>query len=332
VLAHVLAGLPPIDDPNVLVGTATSDDAGVYRLNDEIALVQTVDFFTPIVDDPATFGRIAAANALSDVYAMGGKPVCALAIAGFPADGDMNILADILGGGVEKAREAGIFVIGGHTVKDPEPKYGLAVTGIVHPDKILRNSTAKAGDALILTKPLGTGILTTARRQDEIEERDLKEAIASMETLNRAASESTTALNNQAGARANPPVHATTDITGFGLCGHLIEVARGSGLGFELYSAEVPLFNGVLELAARDVVPGGTKSNFSAALSAGVTFAPSVALPTRLALCDAQTSGGLLVAVDAAHAEKLAEAMRQNGVRTALVVGKMTKEPAFRVL
>ena len=326
-----MAGLPPIDDPNVLVGTATADDAGVYRLNDEIALVQTVDFFTPIVDDPKTFGRIAAANALSDVYAMGGKPLCALAIAGFPADGDMSVLADILAGGVEKAREADISVIGGHTVKDPEPKYGLAVTGIVHADKILRNSTARPDDALILTKPLGTGILTTARREDQIGDTDLAGAIASMETLNRAASEAMVALNESAGA-GEKPVHAATDITGFGLCGHLIEVARGSGLGFDLRAADVPFFDGVIELAARDIVPGGTRSNLSAALSAGVAFADYISVPTRMALCDAQTSGGLLIAVDAAYAEKLAMTLRRNGVSVVSVIGMMTSGSAFRVL
>jgi len=325
----VLAGLPPIDDPNVLVGTSTADDAGVYRLNGEIALVQTVDFFTPIVDDPKTFGRIAAANALSDVYAMGGKPLCALAIAGFPADGDMTVLADILAGGVEKAREAGISIIGGHTVKDPEPKYGLAVTGIIHPDKILRNSTARPDDLLILTKPLGTGILTTARREDQIGEPELAAAIASMETLNRAGSAAVVGLNESASEK---PVHATTDITGFGLCGHLLEVARGSGLGFELRAADVPFFDGVIELAARDVVPGGTKSNLSAALSAGVAFADYISLPTRLALCDAQTSGGLLIAVDAAYAEKLAMSLRQNGVPTVSVIGTMTSGSSFRVI
>jgi len=331
VLAQVLAGLPPIDDPNVLVGTSTADDAGVYRLTDDIALVQTVDFFTPIVDDPKTFGRIAAANALSAVYAMGRKPLCALAIAGFTADGDMTMLADILAGGVEKTREAGISVIGGHTVKDPEPKYGLAVTGIVHPNKILRNSTARADDLLILTKPLGTGILTTARREAQISEPELAAAIASMETLNRGASAAVVALNESEGGREKP-VHATTDITGFGLCGHLIEVARGSGLGFELRAADVPFFDGVIELAARDIVPGGTKSNLSAALSAGVAFADYISLPTRLALCDAQTSGGLLVAVDAAYAEKLAMSLRHNGVSAVSVIGTMTSSSSFRVI
>ena len=328
-LAHVLAGLPPIDDPNVLVGTATADDAGVYRLNDELALVQTVDFFTPIVDDPKTFGRIAAANALSDVYAMGAKPVSALAIAAFPADGDVAVLADILAGGVEKAREAGINVIGGHTVKDPEPKYGLAVTGVVHPARILRNSTAHAGDKLILTKQIGTGILTTARRSDEITDPDLADAIASMEMLNRAASEALVAMNGSGGS---PPVHAVTDVTGFGLCGHLLELASGSALGFELLSERVPFFDRVLDLAQRDVVPGGTTSNLAAAEAAGIDFAPGVTQPMRLALCDAQTSGGLLIAVAEGRAEELADALTCAGAPVVSIVGKMLKESAFRVV
>lgn len=330
-LARVLGGLPPIDDPNVLVGTATSDDAGVYRLSDEIALVQTVDFFTPIVDDPKTFGRIAAANALSDVYAMGGKPVTALAITAFPEEGDLSVLADILAGGVEKANEAGIDVIGGHTIKDPEPKYGLAVTGTVHPDKIIRNSTARGGDVLILTKPIGTGILTTARRRDEIDDRDLAPAIASMETLNRAASETMVGLNesHRAGER---PVHAATDITGFGLIGHLQEVARGSGLGIELHASKVPFFDRVLELARREIVPAGSRANYAAAISGGVAFADSLTEPMRLALCDAQTSGGLLIAVAAQRAEELAGMLNRAGVRTVSVVGKMTRDPVFRVI
>jgi selenide,water dikinase len=329
VLARVLAGLPPIDDPNVLVGTSTSDDAGVYRLNDEMALVQTVDFFTPIVDDPKTFGRIAAANSLSDVYAMGAKPLTALAIAAFPADGDLGVLADILAGGVEKAREAGISVIGGHTVKDPEPKYGLAVTGVVHPQKIMRNSTAQAGDSLVLTKPIGTGILTTARRCDEIGDGDLAAAVAAMETLNRAASETIAAVNEL--YEGERPIHAVTDITGFGLIGHLLEMARGSELGFELHANVVNFFDRVLELAQRDIVPGGTHSNYEAAATAGVEFARSLAEPLRLALCDAQTSGGLLIAVAANRAQILLESLNRAGVRNVTVVGKLLAGATYRV-
>ena len=325
----MLAGLPPIDDPNVLVGTATRDDAGVYRLDDERALVQTVDFFTPIVDDPMAFGRIAAANALSDVYAMGGTPLCALAIAAFPSDGDLQVLADILAGGVEKAHEAGIHVIGGHTVKDPEPKYGLAVTGLVHPQRILRNSTARAGDVLVLTKPLGTGILTTARRDDAIDERVLAPAISSMETLNRAASAVMTDLNMR---HAALPVHAATDVTGFGFLGHLLEMAQGSGLGFSVQAAQVPFFDGVLELAQSGCVPGGSKTNHAQALDAGIQFAPSIGEPLQLGLCDAQTSGGLLVAVAPEQADELQALLKRAGVAVAAVVGIMREDEKRMVM
>jgi selenide, water dikinase len=328
VLAQVLADLPPTNDPNVLVGTATADDAGVYRLNDRTALVETVDFFTPIVDEPRTFGRIAAANALSDVYAMGGTPLCALAIACFPENQDVSILAEILAGGVEKAHEAGIHIIGGHTVKDPEPKYGLAVTGVVHPHRILRNSTARPSDVLVLTKPIGTGILTTAHRNDAISERDLAPAIASMEILNRAASTALVELNLQ---HSDPPIHAATDVTGFGLVGHLLELARGSRVGFELWARSVPLFPRVLELAEREVVPGGTRRNLENARSAGVGFAESIPEALQLALCDAQTSGGLLVAVSPQFADDLVSALNRHAAGTVSLVGALTLEPSFEV-
>lgn len=327
-LAQVLAGLPPIDDPNVLVGTSTADDAGVYRLNDRTALVVTVDFFTPIVDEPRTFGRIAAANALSDVYAMGGTPLCALAIACFPADRDPTILAEILAGGVEKAHEAGIHIIGGHTVKDPEPKYGLAVTGIAHPQRIVRNSTGRAGDVLLLTKPIGTGILTTAQRKDAIPEKDLAPAIAAMETLNRAASTAMVELNAK---HSDPPVHAATDVTGFGLVGHLLEMARGSGLGFELLARSVPVFDLVLDLAAHEVVPGGTRSNLENALASGVSFEPSIPDALQLTLCDAQTSGGLLIAVSPQFADELRAALNHHGVETVSSIGALTAQATFAV-
>lgn len=327
-LARVLASLPPIDDPNVLVGTATADDAGVYRLNDRTALVETVDFFTPIVDEPKTFGRIAAANALSDVYAMGGTPLCALAITCFPEDHDAAVLAEILSGGVEKAHEAGIHVIGGHTVKDPEPKYGLAVTGVVHPHRIVRNSTARPGDVLVLTKPIGTGILTTAQRKDVITPKDLAPAIASMETLNRAASIAMVELN---AAHSDPPVHAATDVTGFGLIGHLLEMAKGSGVGFVVRADAVPFFNRVLELARADVVPGGTRSNLANAQAAGVAFHPSIADGLALALCDAQTSGGLLIAVAPAATEELVAGLNRQGVTSVSMIGALTVEQSFDV-
>ncbi len=302
VLAQVLRELPPISDPNVLVGTASVDDAGVYRLSDDLALVQTVDFFTPIVDDPRHFGRIAAANALSDVYAMGARPVTALAIAAFPESLDPRILSTILAGGAEKAAEAGISIIGGHTVKDDEPKYGLSVTGLVHPDKIVRNDGGRAGDALILTKPLGTGILTTARRKDAIEESGLQEAIEVMETLNRAASEAMIACG----------VRAATDVTGFGFLGHLREMT-GATLGADIDSSAVPLLDRVLDLAAQDCVPGGTRTNLQFALENGVRFGAGVTQAMQLVLADAQTSGGLLIAIDPERATGCLRRYASNG-------------------
>ena len=323
VLAQVLRRLPAIDDPDVLVGNATADDAGVYRLTDEIALVQTVDFFTPIVDDPRTFGAIAAANALSDIYAMGARPIVALAIAAFPDRGlDPEVMADILAGGAEKAREAGISVIGGHTVKDAEPKYGLSVTGVVHPANIWRNSTAKPGDALILTKPIGTGILTTARKRDLIGDAELAPALASMLQLNRGSAEAASSFSP----------HAATDITGFGLLGHVGEMARASGVGATINSRAVPFFDRVAELASAGAAPGGTLDNLSAAIEAGWKFADEIAEDLQLALCDAQTSGGLLVAVDPARADALVDALRAAGCSRASNVGQMTAGDSLRII
>jgi selenide, water dikinase len=323
VLAQVLRRLPPIDDPNVLVGTSTADDAGVYRLTDEIAIVQTVDFFTPIVDDPWTFGAIAAANALSDIYAMGARPLSALAIAAFPEDGlDAEVLAQILAGGADKAREAGINVIGGHTIKDAEPKYGLAVTGVVHPERIWRNSTARARDALILTKPLGTGILTTARKRDLIGDDILAPALTSMLQLNRVAADAAT--------QASP--HAATDITGFGLLGHVREMAQGSAVGATIESRAVPLFDRVLELARDGAAPAGTITNLDAAIDAGWLFADSVAPEHRVALCDAQTSGGLLIAVAPENAASLIASLHASGIHVARQIGEITADRTLRVV
>lgn len=321
VLAQVLRELPKIADPNVLVGTATADDAGVYRLSDEIALVQTVDFFTPIVDDPRDYGRIAAANALSDIYAMGARPVSALAIGAFPETMDAKIISAILGGGAEKAREAGIEIIGGHTIKDDEPKYGLAVTGIAHPGRIWRNGTGKPGDALVLTKPIGTGILTTARRSDAIDDGALRPAIESMLRLNRQAAE----------IAATFDVHAATDVTGFGLIGHLCEMTAG-GTGAEISAQAVTLFDRVEALAAADVVPGGTRTNLRVALESGVQFAPRISQALRLALCDAQTSGGLLLAVPPDRSTELVHALRNAGLAGASEIGSLTPEPVILVV
>ncbi len=321
VLAQVLRELPKFDDPNVLVGSATADDAGVYRLSDELALVQTVDFFTPIVDDARVYGQIAAANALSDIYAMGARPIAALAIGAFPENMDPSRIAAILGGGAEKAREAGIAIIGGHTIKDEDPKYGLAVSGVVHPDKIWRNNTGKPGDALVLTKPIGTGILTTARRNDAIDDDVLRPAIDSMLLLNRGAAE----------IAAQFEVHAATDVTGFGLIGHLCEMTSG-GTGAEISAHAVTLFDEVERLAQADAVPGGTRTNYRLALESGVQFSKSVSVARCLALCDAQTSGGLLLAVPPERSTELVHALKKTGLGGASEIGSLTPEPVILVV
>jgi selenide, water dikinase len=319
-LAQILRELPPIADPNVLVGHSSADDAGVYLLDDERALVQTVDFFTPIVDDPYDYGRIAATNALSDVYAMGASPLCALAIAAFPEDLDSSVIAAILRGGVDVAAAAGIAIVGGHTIKDDEPKYGLAVTGIVHPDRILRNDTGRRDDVLILTKPLGTGILTTARRSDEIDEATLAPAIESMVTLNRAASE----------VALRFAVHAMTDVTGFGLLGHLREMLGGR-LGARIDGASVPLLPNALALASRDIVPGGTRKNLASALDNGARFDAQLSAGLAAVLCDAQTSGGLLIGVDGEQAAPLLDALHEAGARNARIIGAFTESGHIEV-
>jgi selenide, water dikinase len=320
VLARALRALPQITDSNVLVGNATADDAGIYRLTDELALVQTVDFFTPIVDDPYEFGRISATNALSDVYAMGGRPLCALAITALPEDLDLEIVNAILRGGIDAAAGAGIAIVGGHTIKDEEPKYGLAVTGVVHPQRFVRNDTGKPGDVLILTKPLGTGILTTARRRDLIEEIDLAPAIAAMTTLNRGASEIAVHFN----------AHAMTDVTGFGLLGHLREML-GPSLGARIDAESPALFPRVMELAEGDAVPGGTRTNYRNALDAGAQFDERIRLARQLVLCDAQTSGGLLVAMDPEAAPAFLDALRDAGIADARAVGELTAAPGLVV-
>lgn len=281
--------MPSTVNDNVLVGFAAADDAGVYKLRDDLALVQTVDFFTPIVDDPFDYGRIAAANALSDVYAMGGTPISALNIAAFPSDTlDLDILARILDGGASIAREAGVAILGGHTIKDTEPKYGMAVIGTIHPEHIVTNAGARPGDILFLTKPLGTGILATALKRDEIGESEIDEAVGWMAALNDTAS----LAMLKAGA------HAATDVTGYGLLGHAAEMASASGVALHIDAASVPLMPRTLELIARGIVPGGTLENASVH-ARFVSFGDRVPGALRMALSDAQTSGGLLVSVPA---------------------------------
>ena len=289
-------------------------DAGVYRLNDDCALVQSVDFFTPIVDDPATFGRIAAANALSDLYAMGAKPLTALNLVGFPSCLEREVLVAILRGGAEKLAEAGAVLVGGHTVEDDEPKYGLAVTGLVDPARLVSTVGARPGDRLILTKPLGTGILATALKGEVIAEAQMAEAILGMETLNRAASE----------AMLEVGVHACTDITGFGLLGHALEMAEASGVGLVIESRSLHVYPLVLDLAAIGLVPAGSYHNRE-------HYLPRVVDREQLQpelvdiLADPQTSGGLLIAVPAERHDSLHAALRARGV-TGWTIGAVTGE------
>jgi len=306
----VLRHLPQPSDPNLLLGIGTHDDAAIYRLTDEIALVQTVDVFTPIVDDPFTFGAIAAANALSDVYAKGGRPLLALNIAGFPRRLPLDILAEILRGGAEKAQEAGVMIVGGHTIDDPEPKYGLAVTGLVHPQQFVANAGARPGDVLYLTKPLGIGVITTGIKQDKTPPAVAAEAIRVMSTLNRAASE----------AMQDVGVHAATDVTGFGLLGHLYEMVKASGVGAQISARAVPVLDGASALAAGGAIAGGTARNLEW-LADKVRWAPAIDETLRILLADAQTSGGLLIAVAPERAERLERALSGRGVATNARVG-----------
>ena len=309
----MLGGLTSHPDDRVLVDYRTSDDAGVYRLDEQRALVQTVDFFTPIVDDPFVYGQIAAANALSDVYAMGGRPLTALAIAGFPKDADRDILPKIFAGGLDKLREAGVALLGGHTVQDPEIKFGYAVTGEVEPGRVLTNAGARPGDALLLTKPIGTGVISTALKFNRAPERAVAAAIRSMTTLNRTAAEVLAALD--------PPAHACTDVTGFGLIGHASEMAAASGCTLEIDSAAVPLIEGAAELVKGNISGGGRTNREHFAARTG--FAPSVSPELVDLLFDPQTSGGLLIAVPEKASVATQEKLRLAGV-PAERIGRVT--------
>lgn len=313
-LEKILAQLPRPNDVNVLVGAETSDDAAVYRLSDEIAVVQTVDFFTPIVDDPYHFGAIAATNSLSDIYAMGGKPLFGLSIVGFPSNRlPMSVLQRILQGAADKASEAGISIIGGHTIDDTEPKYGLAVTGIVHPAKIRANNTARVGDKLILTKPIGTGIISTAIKRQMADDKLRDLVIKIMSTLNAAAAEVMTRFD----------VSACTDVTGFGLLGHLKEMTVGSGVTARIDANQVPIISEAIALASAGIVPGGTENNLDY-VSPFIIWGESVSKVMRIVLADAQTSGGLLMAVKPEQAEAIMGELIQKGVGDAMVVGEVT--------
>ena len=293
-------------DPNVLVGFDKADDAGVYRLSDKLALVHTVDFFTPIVDDPFTFGQIAATNALSDVYAMGGRPLNALAMVCFPEKGDLAILEQILAGGLSKMMEAGCTVIGGHSVRDPEIKFGYAVTGTVRPDRVLANSGAQVLDALILTKALGTGVISTAIKKGKANPAWIEGAVRSMTTLNASAAE--------VAQRESFTVHAATDITGFGLIGHARELALASGVTIRINSAKVPLLPGAMDCVRAGFIPGGLTANREFA-ECHVHFEQHVPEEMRTILFDPQTAGGLLLAVAQQDAKKMLTALEGTGLQ-----------------
>jgi selenide,water dikinase len=317
-LSQVIRTLPPtLPNPNLLVGIHTSDDAGVYKLTDDIAMVQTVDFFTPIVDDPYAFGQIAAANAISDIYAMGGKPLTALNIVAFPIHTlDKQILGDILRGAGDKMAEAGVTLVGGHSIDDKEPKFGLAVTGLVHPDKIRTNAGAQPGDKLILTKPIGVGILTTSIKKDQLSEAEILRVTEVMATLNKTAAETMEPYD----------VHACTDVTGFGLMGHSLEMAKGSNVGLRVYADQVPVLPRVRELAENGFVPGGTKNNF-AHVSESITFPAELDQIGQWILCDAVTSGGLLISVAGEQADDLLTKLISAGVEASIIGEATANEP-----
>ena len=310
---QVLSKLPLVEHADLLVGSATGDDAAVYRLDDRTALVVTVDFFTPITDDPYEFGAVAAANSLSDVYAMGGRPLLALNVVGFPAALAAEMLGEVLRGGYDKAAEANCLIVGGHTVDDNEPKYGLSVVGLIEPGRQVSNAGAQPGDALVLTKPLGTGVITTAGKAGVAPPGALAAAVEAMATLNRAASE----------AMLEAGVNAATDVTGFGLMGHLTAMLRASGVSGRISLAQAPALPGVMDLLEQGVAPGGTHRN-EAGVAGYVHWDAAVTAAGRLLLCDAQTSGGLLISVPQLRLDALLAALERRGVATRAVVGGVT--------
>jgi selenide, water dikinase len=309
----VLGSLPRASHPDLIVGIETSDDAGVFRLREDLAIVNTVDFFTPVVDDPYTYGQISATNSLSDVYAMGGEPKTAMNIVCFPQSGiDKEILAEILRGGMDKAIEAGVVIVGGHSVADEEIKYGMAITGVIDPRRVIRNVGAQVGDVVLLTKPLGTGILTTALKRAHLHEEEYAAAVTSMATLN----------DKAARVMLRHTVHACTDITGFSLMGHACEMAMGSGVTLHLYASALPLLPGALRLALEGYITGGCKRNRDY-LADKVRAASSVAQDFNEVAFDPQTSGGLLIAVPKQESQALVRELLAEGVLAAAVIGEV---------
>jgi selenide, water dikinase len=308
-------------DPNIIAGMERAEDAGVYKLNADLALVQTVDFFTPIVDDPYDFGRIAATNSLSDVYAMGGKPLTALNIVCFPKDKmDFSILGEVLRGGLDMMHEAGVALLGGHTVDDPELKYGLAVTGTIHPDKVIHNHGAKPGDLLILTKPLGTGIISTAIKRGGASDEAIAAIVKSMTKLNKGAAENMLAVG----------VNACKDITGFGLLGHAAEMVEGTDVSFVIEAGAVPVFTAAKALAEAGMVPGGTGRNRDFRKDM-IDIDKKVPEYLQDILFDPQTSGGLLIAVPEKKAQKLLKKLHEGGITEAATIGEVAGENRGRI-
>jgi len=333
-LAEIVSKLEVDRSPELLVGIEHADDAGVVYISEELALVQTLDFITPLVNDPFRFGRIAAANSLSDVYAMGGRPMTALNVCAFPAKRlPKSMLADILRGGFEAIKEAGAMLVGGHTVKDEELKYGLSVTGRVHPHRVLPNSTARPGDLLILTKPLGTALLFAGLGKGSLGEEDVEPAILGMMMLNRSAAECldpyVESLPDRREADSARGVHALTDVTGFGLAGHALEMTVGSKTSIELFGPELPEYPGARAMAERDFLCGGSRANRKAVQAQG-DFSGARESDIWLS-CDAQTSGGLLIAVAEADADALLGDLIEAGDTDACVVGRVTGEGSVRI-
>ena len=315
-LSQVLRHLPVTQNPNLMVGLGTSDDAAVYKINKNQALISTLDFFTPMVDDPYLYGQIAAANSLSDVYAMGGKPLLALNIVCFPDCLPTSVLGEMLRGGADKAIEAGCIIAGGHTVRDDEPKYGLAVTGLAHPDDIIANAGAQAGDLLLLTKPLGTGIINTGIKAGLVSSEALQTAVLSMSSLNKAASE----------AMLRHGANACTDITGFGLLGHAAEMAEASGVSLQIKGQAVPLLPETMEMARMGLIPAGAYDNRKY-LEGKILFHGELKPEEELALYDPQTSGGLLISIPESGAGVLVDELKGKGVQCE-VIGKVLPKAA----
>lgn len=320
-MAQVLCHLPKVKNEKLIVGLDTSDDAAVYQLNEETAIIQTLDFFTPVVDDPYMYGQIAAANSLSDVYAMGGEPIMAMNIVCFPNCLPLEVLSEILKGGADKIAEAGALLVGGHSVDDNEPKYGLSVTGLVHPRKVVSNAGAKPGDILILTKPLGTGILNTALKAEMLAEKELNTLMQNMATLNKQAAE----------AMQRVGVNACTDITGFGFIGHAYEMAKAGEVSLIIESEKVPILEGAIQHAEMGLIPAGTYANKSY-IEEKVHIAPNLPQVIEDILYDPQTSGGLLIAVDKEKASTLVELLKNSLDLPFAVVGEVVMKKQWDII